>query len=186
VRVDPHGIVTVSCQERRNLGIDIPDVKVLPPGIEPNDISFREVTNPPGLPTRGFGLCYDLGPEGTVFSAPVTLRIPLAAGYPVYSEYRVYRYDSNAQSWTVEGIHNPATRRTNADGDYLEVQVDHFTIYATGGVTYDGGGGGCALAPWSHAGPAEYSLPFVVYLLVLLAITYVDRRRQRAGSSRHP
>jgi uncharacterized repeat protein (TIGR01451 family)/uncharacterized repeat protein (TIGR02543 family) len=185
VTVDPNGVTAVSCAERPNLGIVITDVNVLPPGVEPGDISFREVTNPPALPTRGFGLCYDLGPDGTVFSAPVTLRIPLAAGHPVYPEYRVYRYGPNSQ-WTTEGIHNPATKRTNADGDYLEVQVDHFTIYATGGVTHDGGGGGCALAPWSHASPVGYSLPFVGYLLVLLAITYVDRRRHRAGRSRRP
>jgi uncharacterized repeat protein (TIGR01451 family)/uncharacterized repeat protein (TIGR02543 family) len=185
VTVDPNGVTAVSCAERPNLGIVITDVNVLPLGVEPGDISFREVTNPPALPTRGFGLCYDLGPDGTVFSAPVTLRIPLAAGHPVYPEYRVYRYGPNSQ-WTTEGIHNPATRKTNADGDYLEVQVDHFTLYATGGVAQDGGGGGCALAPWSHASPVEYGLPFVGYLLALLAITYVDRRRHRAGGSRHP
>jgi hypothetical protein len=115
------------------------------------------------------------------------MHVPLATGYPVYPEYNVYRYDPSTLSWTTSGILNPAKRITGTSGDYLEVQISHFSTFATGGVPADnGGGGGCALAPWGNANPVEYGLPFVAYVLVLLGITYLDSRRRRAGADRRP
>jgi len=185
---DVNGVVTVQSTAQPNLQVEIP-AGALPEGIEGSDISISEVSNLPTVPASlgGFGLVYDFGPSGTRFDSPVTIRIPLEDD-PGYTVYNVYRYDpgdltSPQFPWTEEGIHNPATK--SPDGAYLEVEVDHFSVYGTGGyVAYGGGGGGggCALAPWSNAGPTEFMLPFVLFALILAIATTVDLCRRRSGN----
>lgn len=176
------GTVTVQSTEDDDLGVQIPP-GALPPGIDANDITIAEVTNLPPLPPGGFGLAFDFGPSGTVFDPnhPVTITMPLAADAPVFSIYNVYRYDAGTGAWTQEGIHNPATRA--ADGSYLEVQVVHFRTFVSSGVIVSGGGG-CALSPWTNAGPVEFILPFAVCVLVLLTCGIVGGLRRRSGGTR--
>ena len=195
VTTDAGGTTTVQATAKPNLEVKIPK-DALPAGVDVQDVSVAPVTSLPELPAQGgFGLCYNFEPSGTQFSSPATLRVPLEVGAPVRNPYKVFRYDpgdltSPYYPWTENGIHNPAT--LGSGGAYLEVQVDHFSIFATGGVVVNndggggegGGGGGCALAPWSNGNPVAYSLPFVVYVLVLLGITYVDSPRRKAGANR--
>ena len=178
------GAVTVRSATVENLQVQIP-ADALPEGITATDISVAEVSNPREPPAGGFGMAYSLGPSGVVFNSPVTIRIPLADDAPVYSTYLVYRYDAGIGCWTQEGIHNPATKV--ADGSYLEVQVDHFTVLMAGGGTVNGdgaGGGGCALSPWTNTGPMEVVLPFVAFVLVLLTCSIVSGLRRRSGGTR--
>ncbi|MCU0913273.1 MAG: Ig-like domain-containing protein [Planctomycetes bacterium] len=193
---DPNGAATVRLPAQTNLGVRIP-AGALPAGIDANDISVSEVRPLPGMlpPQGGFGAYYDFGPGGIPpFSQPVTIKIPLAADAPVRNPYKVYFYDLDQGAWTEDGIHNPAKKVNGAGGAYLVVDVDHFSIFGVGGVvpgqsaqggddTIWGGddGGGCALAPWSCGNPIEYSLPFAAYVLVLGAISCVDRLRRRSG-----
>lgn len=182
-------VYTVQSVTDPNLQVVVSD-DALPEDIAPDDITISEVSNMPEVPPSlgGFGLVYDFGPSGTVFDEPVTIRVPLDPDAPVYTVYNVYRYDpgdltSPQFPWTEEGIHNPATK--SLDGTYLEVEVDHFSVYGTGGyVAYGGGGGGggCALAPWSDAGPMEFILPFVLFAAILSIATAVDLRRRRSGN----
>jgi len=180
-------VYTVQSTTDPNLQVVVSD-DALPEDITPDDISISEVSNLPELPPLGgFGLAYDFGPSGTVFNEPVTIRIPLDPAAPVYTVYNVYRYDpgdltSPQFPWTEDGIHNPATK--SLDGTYLEVEVDHFSIYGTGGYVAGGGGGGggCALAPWNDAGPMEFILPFVLFALILSIATAVDLHRRRSGN----
>ncbi len=175
------GAVTV--QNTVALQVQIPS-GALPAGIDANDITIKLISNSPLPPAGGFALGYDFGPSGTRFSTPVTIRIPLASNAPVYEHYTVYWYDPNNAPtyWSTVGIHNPATR--DPSGAYLEVTVDHFTSFAATGyndwVEPKDGGGGCALAPWSQGSPWEFSLPFAGYILVLFAVTCVDRLRRRS------
>jgi len=182
-------VYTVQSVTDPNLQVVVSD-DALPEDIAPDDITISEVSNMPEVPPSlgGFGLVYDFGPSGTVFDEPVTIRVPLDPDAPVYTVYNVYRYDpgdltSPQFPWTEEGIRNPATK--SLDGTYLEVEVDHFSVYGTGGyVAYGGGGGGggCALAPWSDAGPMEFILPFVLFAAILSIATAVDLRRRRSGN----
>ncbi len=185
---DVNGVVTVSSLDKENLQVVIEDPNVLPEGIDPCDITFHDILNPPPAPSDGLGLCYDFGPSGTQFSGLVRIRIPLDSDAPVRDVYHVYRYDltRDPPQWVmVDSPQNPVTRGHGLHGDYLEVGVDHFTAFATGGVDIsdgdsDGDGGGCALAPWGGGSPWEFGLPFVAYILVLFAVTCVDRRRRRS------
>ncbi|MEN6428705.1 MAG: invasin domain 3-containing protein [Phycisphaerales bacterium] len=156
----------------------------LPEGIEPEDITVREIPNPPELPATGFGLCYDFGPSGTEFSETVTLRIPLESDAPIAATYNVYRYDLATLAWVLLGT---GRGDEDANGRYVEFEVDHFSIYVAGTTPYydGGGGGGCALAPWSNANPTEFGLPFAAYVFVLGLITLVDSLRRRSGHARH-
>ncbi|MEN6575282.1 MAG: hypothetical protein ABFD90_02980 [Phycisphaerales bacterium] len=156
----------------------------LPEGIEPDDISVREIPNPPELPATGFGLCYDFGPSGTEFSEPVTIRIPLESDAPIAATYNVYRYDLATLAWVLLGT---GRGDEDANGRYIEFEVDHFSIYVAGTTPYydGGGGGGCALAPWSNTNPTEFGLPFAAYVFVLGMITLVDSLRRRSRNARH-
>lgn len=187
VEEDANGVITVLTPSLPNLEIIIPDVNALPPGVEPDEITFHEVSNPPAGPGGGFGLCYEFGPSGTEFSSPVTIRIPLDSDAPTYSVYNVYWYDQATLTWSTDGIHNPARKVEAVEGSYLEVEVDHFTTFATGGYVADGhhGGGGCSItAPWSKGNPVEFGLPFVAYVFVLGVITLVDSLRRRSANAR--
>lgn len=186
---DVNGVVTV--QATADLQVTIPD---LPDGIDANDIRITEVSNPPQMPaaTGGFGLVYSFGPSGLQFSPPATIRIPLVND-PGYSVYRVFRYDPGDLTspyfpWSEDGIHNPATK-VPGQTPYLEVQVDHFSLFSTGGAaagaSYHHGDGGCALSPSGGATPAEFLLPFAGYVFVLLVITCADAYRRRSSSGKH-
>ncbi len=159
---------------------DVPGLEViippgaLPAGIDANDITIAEVVNPPQPPVTSFGVAYDFGPSGIVFDEPVTLRIPLPDSAPVFPFYFVSRYDAGTGTWTQEGIHNPATRVEGPEGTFLEVQVDHFTIFiVSGGAVSDHDGGGCALSPWSNARPVDFFMPFAALALALLVCRIV-------------
>lgn len=180
---DVNGVVTVSSTAQPNLQVEIP-AGALPDGVDANEITISEISNLPELPSvGGFGLVYDFGPSGAQFDPPVTIRIPIAADAPVYASYRIYRYDPASDTWTEDGIHNPATKVTDAGGTYLEVLVDHFTVFGTGGTRGGGGGGGggCALTPSGHTSAVEFALPFIAYVLVLFGVTVLDRRRRAGG-----
>jgi len=179
--------VTVKATGQVNLQITIPQ---MPSGIQADEITISEVISPPRMPSgmNEVGLKYEFGPSGLQFATPVTIRIPLTQDGG-HSTYRVYRYDpddltSPSFPWTEDGIHNPATLVAGAGGMYLEVQVDHFSIYGAAGITVPppgggggGGGGGCALAPYDGGcGPMEFALPFVMYVLVLLGMTALRKR----------
>ncbi len=170
---------------------DVPDLEViippgaLPEGIDANDITIAEVTNPPQPPLTAFGVAYDFGPSGVVFEEPVTLRIPLPDDAPLFPIYFVSRYDAGTGTWTQEGIHNPARRVDGPEGSFLEVQVDHFTLFiVSGGAVSDDDGGGCALSPWSNAGPVDFIVPFAALALVLLMCSIVGGLRRRSGGTR--
>jgi uncharacterized repeat protein (TIGR01451 family) len=180
--------VTVKATTQVNLQIAIPQ---MPSGIQADEITISEVISPPRMPSgmNEVGLKYEFGPSGLQFATPVTIRIPLPQDGG-YSAYRIYRYapddlTSPSFPWTERGIHNPAVRVTGINGTYLEVQVDHFSIYGAAGITAPpsgggggGGGGGCALAPYDGScGPMEFALPFVMYVLVLLGMTAIRKRR---------
>lgn len=173
-----------------NLLVEIPQ---LPNGTRADEITIREVSNPPRMPsgTNEVGLKYEFGPTGSQFTTPVTIRIPLTQDTG-YESYRVYRYDQSDLTsplfpWTESGIHNPARKVAGASGTYLEVQVDHFSIYGAVGVSTPatppdtggggGGGGGCALSPYSRCRPSDFVLPFIGYMLLLFAVTLLERRR---------
>jgi|GEM_PF-2346317 len=176
------GKTTVRATGQANLEVEIPQ---MPSGVQANEITIAEVSNPPQMPsgTNAVGLKYEFGPTGLQFAEPVTIRIPLTEDGG-YSTYRVYRYDPNDLTspsfpWTEDGIHNPATNQ----GTYLEVQVDHFSIYGAAGITVPppgggggGGGGGCAISPYDGCDPVEFMLPFVAYVLILLSMGLVRER----------
>ena len=178
---------TVTATAQANLEVEIPQ---MPSGVQADEITIAEVSNPPQMPsgTGEVGLKYEFAPTGLQFATPVTIRIPVAEGGG-YTTYRVYRYDPNDLTspsfpWTESGIHNPATKVTGVGGTYLEVQVDHFSIYGAAGVTVPlpgggggGGGGGCALSPYGGCGPVEFMLPVVMYVLVWVGMTLARRRR---------
>ncbi|MBN2130854.1 MAG: Ig-like domain-containing protein [Sedimentisphaerales bacterium] len=186
-------VVPAGADATSPLAVRIP-VGALPAGVEPEDITISEISNGPQVPSSlgGFGLTYDFGPNGTVFDPnnPVTIRIPLDPNAPVYDVYNVYRYDPNDVTspyapWSEDGILNPA--EVLGGGTYLEVDVTHFSVYGSGGTDLPaggggGGGGGCALAPWGDAGPAEFMLPFVLFVAILSVVTVVDLRRRRSGN----
>ena len=72
--------------------------------------------------------------------------------------------------------------KTNADGDFLEVQVTHFSIFGGAGSGVLGGGGSssgwCALSPnGGGSTPLEFFLPLIVCVLFWLGL------RQRSGKS---
>jgi len=190
---DVGGTVTVRASGVDNLQITIP-AGALPDGVDANDITIAEMTNLPAMPAGcgGFGMQCRFGPTGLRFNSPVTIRIPHSeASCAGHSIYRVYRYDPTVPSfWSEEGIHNPATHSPGGvTPHYLEVQVDHFTTFAAGGTTPPaggggGGGGGCALST-SEDRPdsvAEFLLPYVVFVVVLLLISLIDARRARVKS----
>jgi len=178
------GAVTVRSATAENLQVQIP-AGALPEGMAATDISMAEVSNPPELPTGGFGKAYSLGPSGVVFNSPVTIRMPLADNAPACSIYLVYHYDAGTGAWTQAGIHNPAAKA--ADGSYLQVQVDHFSTFAASGVTiygYGCGGGAHALSRWNKGGPVEVILPFVTLVLVLLTRSIMSGLRRCCGGTR--
>jgi hypothetical protein len=156
-----------------------------------NQVSIALVHNAPEPPSGGFGLCYNFGPDGTQFSTPVTIKIPLDSTAPDRSPYRVFFYDQARGVWSEDGVHNPATKVTSGGSSYLIVDVNHFSDFEAGGDTASssgggGGGGGCALTPWSHGDPMAYVLPFAAYVLMLLGLTYLDSRRRAGVNRRQP
>lgn len=179
---------TVRATDQANLEVEIPQ---MPDGVQAEEITIAEVSNPPQMPsgTGAIGLKYEFGPTGLQFETPATIRIPLTDDGG-YTAYRIYRYDPNDLTsplfpWTESGIHNPASKVVGADGTYLEVRVDHFSIYGGAGITVSssgggggGGGGGCALSPYSGGRPLESVLPLVLGVLVLFGLTRAQRRRR--------
>lgn len=186
------GSISVIASTVDNLHITVP-AGALPDRVDANNITIAEMSNLPAMPSEAgsFGTQYKFGPSGLQFNSPVTIRIPHDTCPADYSEYRVYRYDPTIPSfWSEEGIRNPATHSpAGVSPHYLEVQVDHFSTFAAGGSTPPppdggggGGGGGCALSTPPH-GPdsiAEFLLPYVFFVIVLLVISLVDARRGRA------
>jgi uncharacterized repeat protein (TIGR01451 family) len=180
--------VTVEVTTTANLEVEIPQ---LPEGIAAEDVTIAEVSNPPQMPSGAdeVGLKYEFGPSGLEFDTPVTIRIPLT-GDTSFSSYKVYRYDPNDLAspqypWTESGIHNPAVKKTDDGGTtyYLEVEVDHFSIYGGSGITAaaagggGGGGGGCQLVKDGGGSPVEFFLPLILSVLAVLGWHRLDKRR---------
>jgi len=194
---DVGGIVTVRASTVDSLQVTIP-AGALPERVDANNITIGEVSNLPAMPATygGFGMYYEFGPSGLQFNSPVTIRIPHTNCPADYSVYRIYRYDpSSLNFWSDDGIHNPATHSpSGVTPHYLEVQVDHFSIFSAGGsvpvpLPIDGGGGGgggggCALSTHAHSPDSvvEFLLPYLVIVIVLLMISRIDARRQRKNS----
>jgi hypothetical protein len=189
---DVSGTVTVEAPSVVNLQVVIP-AGALPSRVDANNITISQVSNLPAMPASygGFGAYYKFGPSGLQFNSPVTIRIPHTSCPSDYSEYRIYRYDpSSITFWSEQGIHNPAKHSpAGVTPHYLEVQVDHFSVFGAGGSAAasnsgggGGGGGGCALStPGNDPDSiAEFLLPYAAFVVVLLVITWVDTRRKRA------
>ncbi|MCP4454092.1 MAG: DUF11 domain-containing protein, partial [Planctomycetes bacterium] len=179
----------VQSKNSDNLRVDIPD-NALPEGVAIEDITIAEVKNAPEMAVGGnaVGLKYEFGPSGTVFNEPVLIRIPLEEDSP-YTVHNVYRYDPNDLAspyypWTDEGILNPATKITDANGICLEVGVNHFSVYGGSGATASsggGGGGGCALAPHGGDGsPIEFFLPIFMCVGILFGSRWIQAKRKNA------
>jgi len=169
-----------------NLQVTIPNLDDENAHVDPGTIRIGEVRNLSVTPPEGgFGLMYNFGPSGLAFDPPATIRIPLAPNAPSYSQHIVYWWDSTILpngAWTTDGIHNPATK--SSDGTYLEVQVDHFSVFLPGGsvpgvVPGGGGDGGCAISPNGQGNVIEYMLPYVFYVVVLLTIKLKDARNRK-------
>ncbi|MBL7186800.1 MAG: DUF11 domain-containing protein, partial [Phycisphaerae bacterium] len=178
-----------------SVGIEITiPTGALPERVDANNITIAKVVNPPAPPSGGFGLPYDFGPSSLQFNQPVTITIPhAAANCPGYSTYVVYWYNLETATWSQDGITNVQHNDTS-DPHTVSFQTTHFTIFAGGGSTtipvtpsggsYHGGsGGGCSLSPNRQGNVVEFLLPYIAYVIVLLAISRVDARRRRAKSS---
>ena len=174
---------------------DATDVLVeIPAGATPSDITvtISEIRNLPELPSGAFGVYYDFGPSGTQFSAPATITIPHATGdCPGLPIYQVYWYNTQIGAWSTSGVtnvkHLDDTAPNIASGLHaVQFDITHFTAFgasagaapASGG---GGGGGGCSVLPLSEGNIAEFVLPYVAFVIVLLAISWVDARRRRAN-----
>jgi hypothetical protein len=189
--VDANGVTTVRAKTISNLQVTIPKEDA---GIDANDITIASI-DPNSLPAMpeeygGFGIPYEFGPAGLQFEYPVTVRIPFTDD-PGYSVYNVYRYDpSSSTYWSDEGIYNPATHSPSGiTPPYVEVEVAHFSILQPGGYSTpsgDGGGdegdegiSGCAMSPYRQGNVAEFLLPYVAYIIVLLSISWIQARGRR-------
>jgi len=184
----PNAITVPTTQA--NLQVTITNLDDENAHVAPSTISIGEVRNLSVAPPQGgFGLMYNFGPSGLEFDPPATIMIPLAPNAPSYSKYIVYWWDSTILpngAWTTDGIHNPATK--SSDGTYLEVQVDHFSVFQPGGFSGvsgegggggGGGGGGCDISPNSQGNVIEYMLPYVFLTIVWIIIKRKDARNRK-------
>jgi hypothetical protein len=141
-----------------------------PSGAVPQGLVARIglVTNPPVFPDslRLVGRVVDLGPSGTRFEVPVTIRIPYTdadldlAGVAEPSQLALYTFDAVTFAW--ESV---AIEELDVQGRSLVANVDHLSMFAIGMETAteapgadadDGGGDGrCFIATAAYGSPLE-------------------------------
>ncbi|HPA06275.1 MAG TPA: PKD domain-containing protein, partial [Candidatus Hydrogenedentes bacterium] len=83
----------------------------------------------PKPPAGAVSEVIEAGPQGTVFSQPVILRIPLNAPVADPGQLMVAGYDDDAGYWSTEGLSNVQF----VDGDpvdFVTVEAGHFTFFA--------------------------------------------------------
>jgi len=185
-------LVEATTSDNLKVTVKIPDQ---PLGVDPSEITIREidVNDLPALPPGSFGVPYDLGPSGLVFSPPVTVTIQHAKeDCPGHAIYNVYWYNTETGTWSQEGI-SDVQHLTDAQDPSLPPDVHavrftttHFTGFGTGGGAAPaagggggGGGGGCDISPNNQGNVIEYMLPYVFLTIVWIIIKRKDARNRK-------
>jgi len=189
---DGFTLVEATTSDNLKVTVKIPDQ---PLGVDPSEITIREidVNDLPALPPGSFGVPYDLGPSGLVFSPPVTVTIQHAKeDCPGHAIYNVYWYNTETGTWSQEGI-SDVQHLTDAQDPSLPPDVHavrftttHFTGFGTGGGAAPaagggggGGGGGCDISPNNQGNVIEYMLPYVFLTIVWIIIKRKDARNRK-------
>ncbi|MBN2590473.1 MAG: hypothetical protein JXA96_11480 [Sedimentisphaerales bacterium] len=171
----------------------------IPTGFSYNDISVSKLLNPPTLPEGGCGVCYDFRPSGLTFNQSVTIVIPHdAEDCPNYNYYQVYWYNTETDTWSKDGISDVEHHILTDSIHTITFRTTHFTSFivglgdassgggdsgggsSSGDASSDSGGGGCAMSTSSQS-PEEifgYFLPYVVYVMILLTISWKYKRKR--------
>lgn len=185
-----------------DLLVEIPK-DALPAGIT---VKIHKIETPdidlPVLPAGSFGVLYNLGPDGLQFlnGQPVTITIPHSASdCPGLPHYRVYWFDPDGifewlltgrpeAVWREDGISNvrhvtPSEDPTlPADVHAVKFDTTHFTVFSVGAGAAGsggGGGGGCSMSPYNQGNVVDFLLPYIAFVLALLAISWINARKQR-------
>ena len=172
----------------------VDDVSIaLPAGACPYDVtvSITRVENPHES-TLSFLNGYDFGPSGIEFNSPVTITLP----YPVSSTPGTptpYWYDSVTSTYSQQGIDNIEIIEISSTLHALRFTTTHLTQYYAllgassppppppSGGGGGGGGGGCALSTNHQGSVLEYLLPYLLYIGVLMIVTWRDARKNRVN-----
>jgi hypothetical protein len=190
--------VQVTNPESRAYGVSLE----IPAGALQTDlaVTIGVIANPPALPaeTMSVGVVLNFGPEGAIFSVPVTLRIPYTqdelerAGISDPAQLKVFTYHPQTQTWEevpVAGVLKAY--------NLLLCQVGHFSMYTTaataapgssggGGTTSGGGGGGgCFIQALTTKEPNPFTSLINLLLGVIVTagfflITNFSRRAHHA------
>jgi len=111
---------------------------IIPAGALPKDTSFTATWLPSArsfpLPLPGsfvYAGGVQMGPEHTVFSKPVTIRVRNILGLPAGTTVR-YAFASHDEEDANEGFYDPGVGTVTADGLFVEYQVTHFSCMSFG------------------------------------------------------
>jgi hypothetical protein len=194
VDVDNSSIVEATTTDNLKVTVKIPDQ---PLGVLPSDITVREVDieDLPELPTEGFPMLYDLGPNGLEFSQPVTITMLHRADceHPDPEVYLVYYYKYDQITGLGycellgEGEHLDSDHPDVPDGFHaIRFTTDHFTTFGVGGFTPSapaggggGGDGGCSVSVGGEGNIVEFILPYIGFFVVLAILTIRDTRARK-------
>jgi len=158
----------------------------IPENALPIDTTFTisKVINPPPAPPGGFGLCYEFGPSGSYFTAPVTITISFTEDdWPDYETYAVYWYDDTEESekWKTTGISDVEVNPTNRT---VTFKTTHFTIFGTGGEEGDSESAvydyGCSVSPYGEGSVLEFLLPYALIAIAVTVLKLKNKRKNRA------
>jgi hypothetical protein len=109
---------------------------IIPPGAvppqengEPGQMVFSMVQNTDRTPTfnndyTGIGSVYEMGPEGFIFTHPVTLVLPIPSGVDVSTVLGATYYDDLTESWTTV----PAS--IDEENHVATVSTTHFSLWS--------------------------------------------------------
>ena len=128
---------------------------------------------------------FEFGPSGIQFGVPITITI---AYKPLGAPVEVYWYDPVTDTFRQDGITN-VTHIERETVDLVRFKTRHFTaFYLLGGaaaaVGGGGGGGGCSISPYGQGSVIEFLLPYTAFVIVLLALRWVDARRKKGNYAR--
>jgi hypothetical protein len=159
----------------------------IPAGALPADtqITIAEMVSAPELPADIVGVPYEFSPSGLQFSSPVTITVPhTSSECPGYSAYGVYWYNAQTGSWSRDGISNVRHVQISSTEHAVRFQTTHFTSFGIGasvdtGVVGGGGGGGCAVSADNEGSVAEYVLPYLFCIAILLIIRRKDANTRK-------